>query len=80
MLRFKILKIVVVAACVPIARITSQKISKKIYEKVGGGITEEPNDEEWIKMKKSNERSLFISTLAFYISISGLILKLLMDT
>ena len=74
MLKIKIIKIAVVALFIPAAKVTSHIISKKI----DGDDYKEPTAEEWRKVRKQGNRSMFLSTLAFYISISTLILKQLL--
>lgn len=74
MLKVKLIKIAVVALCIPAAKVTSHIISKKI----DGDDYKEPIAEEWRKVRKQGNRSMFLSTLAFYISISTLILKQLL--
>lgn len=78
MLKVKLIKIAMVALCIPAAKITSRIVSDKITEKVYGDAHKEPLDEEWRKIEKQGDRSMFLSTLAFYISISTLILKQLL--
>lgn len=72
------LEIAVIAICIPAAKITSRIVSDKITEKVYGDAHKEPPDEEWRKIQKQGDRSMFLSTLAFYISVSTLILKQLL--
>lgn len=72
------LEIAVIAICIPAAKITSRIVSDKITEKVYGDAHKEPLDEEWRKIEKQGDRSMFLSTLAFYISINTLILKQLL--
>ena len=74
MLKVELIKIAVVALCIPAAKVTSHIISKKI----DGDDYKEPIAEEWRKVRKQGNRSMFLSTLAFYISISTLILKQLL--
>lgn len=78
MLKVKLIKIAMVALCIPAAKITSRIVSDKITEKVYGDAHKEPLDEEWRKIEKQGDRSMFLSTLAFYISINTLILKQLL--
>ena len=72
------LEIAVIAICIPAAKITSRIVSDKITEKVYGDAHKEPLDEEWRKIEKQGDRSMFLSTLAFYVSISVLVLKVLL--
>ena len=74
----KLIKIVVVALCIPAAKVTSRIVSEKITEKVYGDAHKEPPDEEWLKARKQKKCSLFLSILAFYMSISVLVLKVLL--
>lgn len=78
MLKAKLIKIAVVALCIPAAKVTSRIVSEKITEKIYGDAHKEPPDEEWRKIRKQGHRSLFLSTLAFYMSIGVLVLKLLL--
>lgn len=78
MLKVKLIKIAMVALCIPAAKITSRIVSDKITEKVYGDAHKEPLDEEWRKIEKQGDRSMFLSTLAFYISINTFILKQLL--
>lgn len=78
MLKIKIIKIAVVALCIPAAKVTSRIVSEKITEKIYGDAHKEPPDEEWRKIQKQGNRSMFLSTLAFYISVSTLILQQLL--
>lgn len=72
------LEIAVIAICIPAAKITSRIVSDKITEKVYGDARKEPLDEEWRKIEKQGDRSMFLSMLAFYVSISVLVLKVLL--
>ena len=74
----KLIKIVVVALCIPAAKVTCRIVSEKITEKVYGDAHKEPPDEEWLKARKQEKCSLFLSILAFYMSISVLVLKVLL--
>ena len=74
----KLIKIVVVALCIPAAKVTSRIVSEKITEKVYGDAHKEPPDEEWLNARKQEKCSLFLSILAFYMSISVLVLKVLL--
>lgn len=79
MLKIKIIKIAVVALCIPAAKITSHIVSEKIVEKVyGDDYGKRKINEEWRKTRKLEKCSLFLSTLAFYMSISVFVLKLLL--
>lgn len=81
MLKIKIIKIAVVALCIPAAKVTSHIVSEKINKKVyGDDYGKQRTDKEWIKTDKSYKRSLFLSTLAVYISISALVLKMLLKS
>lgn len=75
MLKVKLIKIAVVVLCIPAAKVTSRIILKKIE---GDDYYKEPTDEEWRKIRKQGHRSLFLSTLAFYMSIGVLILQQLL--
>ena len=72
------LEIAVIAICIPAAKITSRIVSDKITEKVYGDAHKEPPDEEWLKARKQEKCSLFLSMLALYMSISVLVLKVLL--
>mgnify|MGYP000922696190 CR=1 FL=1 len=76
MLKVKLIKIAVVALCIPTAKVTSHIVSEKINKEVYGDDYEKrKTDKEWIKTDKSYKRSLFLSTLALYVSIGVLILE-----
>ena len=74
------LKIAVIAICIPAAKITSRIVSDKITEKVYGDAHIEPRDEEWYKTRKLEKCSLFLSRLTLYMSISVLVRKILLKT
>lgn len=81
MLKVEFIKIAVVALCIPAAKVTSHIVSEKINKKVyGDDYGKQRTDKEWIKTDKSYKRSLFLSTLAVYISISALVLKMLLKS
>lgn len=80
-LKVKLIKIAVVSLCIPATKVTSHIVSEKINKEVyGDDYGKKRTDKEWIKTDKSYKRSLFLSTLAVYISISVLVLKMLLKS